>query len=168
MSIVYGATPAHSLDITIPGPPAGKGRPRFNRRQGRTYTPAETETAESNVRAAWAAARQPRLPDGPITLTIEILVTRPKSHFTAKGRLSAEGLRHPIPTKAPDCDNVTKLVQDALNGLAWRDDAQVADLHVTRRWSVTPRVRVTAWDTLHDLQEGDPYVSEAEAGEAAA
>ncbi len=140
-----------SFDLTVPGPPTGKGRPRFTR-QGRTYTDASTKSAETAVRSAWTDAGRPRLPDGPITLTIEVYVARPKTHYTSKGLLSAEGRRHHYPTRTPDLDNVAKLVQDALNGLAWRDDAQVADLQVTRRWATTPHVRVTAWDTITDLQ----------------
>lgn len=152
------------MDFTVHGPPVGKARPRFNRRQGRTYTPAETENAEANIRAAWAAAGSPRLPDGPITLTIEVHVTRPKSHYRVNGLLSAVGRRNVLPTSRPDLDNIAKLVQDALNGLAWRDDAQVANLIVERWYAASPLVRVTAWDTLNDA----PYLVEAAAAEEAA
>ena len=36
-------------------------------------------------------------------------------------------------TKKPDADNVSKAVMDALNGVAYTDDAQVYDLHV-QKW----------------------------------
>ena len=34
--------------------------------------------------------------------------------------------------KRVDCDNLSKCVLDALNGIAWLDDAQVVDLHVQK------------------------------------
>ena len=35
-------------------------------------------------------------------------------------------------TTRPDVDNYAKCVLDALNGLAYRDDSQVVDLHVVK------------------------------------
>jgi Holliday junction resolvase RusA-like endonuclease len=32
----------------------------------------------------------------------------------------------------PDADNLTKTVMDAMNGVAWRDDAQVCSLSATK------------------------------------
>lgn len=39
-------------------------------------------------------------------------------------------------------DNLAKLVKDALNGVFWRDDAQVVDLTVKKRYSDVPRTEV--------------------------
>lgn len=47
-----------------------------------------------------------------------------------------------------DVDNLAKQVLDGLNGVAWDDDSQVCDLHVTRRYDrARPRVvvEVRAW-----------------------
>lgn len=35
----------------------------------------------------------------------------------------------------PDVDKLARAVLDALTGVAYHDDAQVADLHVTKRWA---------------------------------
>ena len=44
--------------------------------------------------------------------------------------------RKPMPrywhTKRPDLDNLVKAVLDALNGLAWRDDAQIHTLNISK------------------------------------
>lgn len=48
-----------------------------------------------------------------------------------------------------DVDNLAKQVLDGLNGVAWDDDCQVDDLHVTRRLDrERPRVvvEVDLWD----------------------
>ena len=36
------------------------------------------------------------------------------------------------PTKKPDADNISKIVLDALNGLAYYDDNQVVTLHIDK------------------------------------
>ncbi len=47
-----------------------------------------------------------------------------------------------LPAKKPDIDNVVKAVLDALNGVAYRDDTQVIELHVRKSYSEKPRVEV--------------------------
>ena len=46
------------------------------------------------------------------------------------------------PTVKPDCDNIAKVVCDALNGLAYHDDNQVTNLTVAKRYTERPRVVV--------------------------
>ena len=40
-------------------------------------------------------------------------------------------------TVKPDCDNLVKAILDALNGVAWYDDAQIVDLQVKKEYSLT-------------------------------
>ena len=47
-----------------------------------------------------------------------------------------------LPTKKPDADNIAKAILDALNGLAYYDDAQVVHLEVQKRYSNEPRAEV--------------------------
>lgn len=120
--------------FTVPGKPTGKGRPRFA--QGRTFTPRETVLAEQTIRAAWEGVGSPRLPDGPVFLRVTIGVERPRSHFKRDMTLTAEGVRNPRPSRQkPDVDNAIKLVMDALNTRAWRDDVQIVDAHIDRVWA---------------------------------
>jgi len=47
-------------------------------------------------------------------------------------------------TQAPDCDNLAKFLGDCLSGLAFRDDRQVTDFTIKKRWTVDqPRWIVT-------------------------
>jgi Holliday junction resolvase RusA-like endonuclease len=41
-----------------------------------------------------------------------------------------------------DIDNYVKLLFDAANGLLWRDDAQVVDLHANKRYGAVPGIRL--------------------------
>lgn len=47
-----------------------------------------------------------------------------------------------VPTSRPDGDNYLKLVQDALNGVAYKDDSQIVDSHVIKRYSDQPALRI--------------------------
>ena len=49
------------------------------------------------------------------------------------------------PTKKPDADNVSKIILDALNGLAYHDDSQVVELTVKKKFALYPRVDVVLW-----------------------
>lgn len=120
--------------LRIDGTPKGKGRPRFSRQAGRTYTPVETTRAENRVQLAWLNAGRPRV-DGPIDLHLELVVERPAAHWRVDGTLGAAGVRQPLPVRKPDIDNALKLVMDALNGCAYRDDVDVVHARVVRRWA---------------------------------
>jgi Holliday junction resolvase RusA-like endonuclease len=123
----------------------GKGRARFVRATGRTYTPTATTDAMAQVQAAFLATGAPMAPRGvPVAVSVEterrLPASRPK-------RVE----REPDVVK-PDADNVAKLVLDALNGVAWEDDTQVTALSVvkrdrTRREGERTVVRV-GWDEV--------------------
>ncbi|MDF2537449.1 MAG: Holliday junction resolvase [Herbinix sp.] len=46
------------------------------------------------------------------------------------------------PTKKPDIDNIAKVILDALNGIAYKDDTQVVTLEVRKFYKDTPCVIV--------------------------
>lgn len=119
--------------LELSGRPEGKGRPRFGK-AGRVYTPKATKLAEGRIIDAWTNAGQPRL-DGPVAVEVFLDVTRPQGHFNTRGELNAAGRRKPHPTAKPDVDNALKLVMDALNRRAYRDDVDVVSATVRRRWA---------------------------------
>lgn len=123
------------MRLVIPSEPRGKGRPRFVRATGRTYTDTPTLRHEQRIADAWRATGQERFPDEPLELLVSLVVERPAAHLKVNGDLSALGKRHPMPRRKPDVDNALKLVMDALNGLAYRDDVQIVDARVRRRWA---------------------------------
>lgn len=99
----------------------GKGRVRFARATGRTYTPDATAEAMQLIRQEWGDS--PCAPAG-VPVTVRILTMRPMPKSRPK-KIVAE----PDVYK-PDADNIAKLVLDALNGVAWADDTQVTGLYV--------------------------------------
>jgi Holliday junction resolvase RusA-like endonuclease len=82
-----------------------------------------------------AGRRRATLGDGPLWLDVTIVLRRPQSHYKTDGSLSLAGQRSERPTKKPDADNAIKLVADALQGFAFRDDAQLVTLHCEKRWA---------------------------------
>lgn len=63
--------------------------------------------------------------EGPLRADLTFIERRPKSHFTAKGELTAEGRRKRFPVKAPDRLKLARAVEDALSGVVYRDDSQL-------------------------------------------
>lgn len=73
-----------------------------------------------------------------------MLVERISSHYNGKGELNKDGLRHPLPeNRKPDVDNAAKLVMDALNKRAYKDDVQVTDARFRKRWSNVEGFEIT-------------------------
>jgi len=65
---------------------------------------------------------------GPLRLTIEFRLPRPKSHFRT-GKNAGE-LRPDAPTwhtKRPDCTKLIRSTEDALTGVLWLDDSQICE-----------------------------------------
>jgi len=140
-----------AYEFTIPGPPVGKGRPRMTARHGiaRSYTPAKTVAYEQLVREAWLHAGSHAVfpPDVPLWVWVHAWFAVPKS--ASKARRAAL-LDRGWCLKKPDGDNILKVVTDALNGIAYHDDAQVVDARVLKRYTDgEPRVVVkigAAWN----------------------
>ena len=128
-------------ELTIPGEPVGKGRPRFVKAAGRTYTPEKTARYENLVALAFMEKYPDAKPlEGEATVTMTAFFSVPKS-WSKKKQLAA--ISNEIrPKKKPDTDNIAK-IKDALNGLAWKDDAQVTDEMISKRFSLQPRLEIT-------------------------
>jgi Holliday junction resolvase RusA-like endonuclease len=129
------------VSITIPGPLRGKQRPRATR-TGQIYTPRETTNAEAWVRSCASQQAPGQHFDGPVAVRVWIDVPVAPSWPRKRREAALAGALHP--TGRPDIDNVTKLLMDALNGILWRDDAQVVDIAVIKRYAATAQTTLIA------------------------
>lgn len=84
-----------------------------------------------DVQKAWLEARPASWPLGK-KVAYELLVYVVRSAPKALPKRRAGRFR--CNTK-PDCDNVTKGIKDALNGLAWDDDGRVYDERTVKVWA---------------------------------
>lgn len=84
--------------------------------------------------AALAVHQGPPLA-GPLRLEVEFVLPRPKHHTGARGLKASAPHHH---TSAPDATKLLRSTEDALKGIAWTDDAQVAVQAVSKRYGERP------------------------------
>jgi len=125
----------------ISGEPTGKGRAKFARRGNfvSTYTPEKTVLYENLVKLCYQE-QCGTYSEKSLSVEIYIYHSIPKS--TPKKYIE-EMLKGNIrPSKKPDIDNICKVILDALNGIAYKDDTQVYHLEATKRYAKEPSVQV--------------------------
>lgn len=133
--------------IHLPGPPRGKGRPRFGRRGDfvAVWTDKKTLAYEEalTVEGARAMGAKPmRL--GALSVRIEAAMPIPAS-WSQKKRLAAlSGDLSPI--GKPDFDNLAKCAGDALNKIVWRDDSQIIVCAFRKFYAADPGLTISVWD----------------------
>lgn len=114
----------------------GKARARtfYNPKIGRSQsvTPEGTVLYENLIRLSYQRCeRRETFFDGePLEVDITAFFAIPKSASKKKAADMSAG--RILPTKKPDADNIAKVVCDALNGVAYHDDSQIARLTVKK------------------------------------
>ena len=109
------------IEFFVPGRPVGKERPRVY--GNRAFTPTKTKDYEAAVGWAYKAAGG-KMMEGGVKVTIEVVFAPPESlSKTRREKMLYEACLH-----RPDLDNVAKSVLDGLQGVAFKDDAQVVEL----------------------------------------
>ena len=110
--------PSKAVLFTVEGEPMSKSRARVTR-TGHAYTPKATVDAERRVRETFGATACEAFS---VPVGVELAFY--------------QGTR-----ARKDIDNMTKLVLDALNGVAWADDVQVSMLLARRVYTVKDEAR---------------------------
>lgn len=119
--------------LSLPGDPVAKARPRVY--QGHAITPKKTLHAEERIFAEFRRCYPHAKPlTGPVSVEAEFWMSK-------QGK--------------PDIDNLLKLVLDALNALAYTDDAQI--MHISAR-KITPdqMVKGVRRGVFRKRKKGDP------------
>lgn len=142
------------VTFTVPGEPVTQGNVKAYKPDGAkfariTYKNASAvERYRTDCRAAAAAASVPFLELGAIECRVTFLLSRPGGHY-GTGR-NAGKLKASAPTwhtgQRPDWDKLGRAISDALTGVAWKDDGQLAHVTVVKRYvdeGERPRVVVT-------------------------
>lgn len=132
------------MRFTVEGKPQGKARARtfYNKRMGRmqSVTPQQTRSYEDLIRWSYKEAGGEYLGESVIQVLIYAYYPVPKSFSKAKREQAlAGGLK---PTTKPDCDNIVKVVLDALNGVAYYDDKQVVSVQCSKLYAETGSLEV--------------------------
>ena len=86
-----------------------------------------------------------KLLDKNIVMELEVFRHIPES-FSKKKKEEAE-LRLLLPNTKPDTDNYVKTVQDAANGLIYKDDSSIVKIIASKFYSAVPRIEVSFYTT---------------------
>ena len=125
----------------VPGKITGKARPRVNTMTGRAYTPGNTKDYEMLIKQ-YFKIKYPKFEtlEGRIHVKIIAYFEPPKQ--TSKKQVELMLKNSISPTKKPDIDNVIKIVLDALNKMAFRDDSQITKIEIEKRYSEEEKIYV--------------------------
>lgn len=134
------------IRIVVPGTPkplernrhriiAPKGKPAFVG----NYLPTKSRNEQAVIRDFGAQAMGGRPPlEGPIDLRVAVYLPIAASWPKKKQQAARDGLIRPA--GRPDIDNFIKLAMDAAKNIVWRDDSQVTDVAMWKRFSDQPRL----------------------------
>lgn len=137
------------VSFKVDANPVGKQRARYVKRGNfvQAYTPEKTRTYETLIRDAAIEAMGASEPlETPVTLYLYIRVPIPKSHSKKRVEACLNGLDQPI--KKPDASNILKSVEDGMNGIVYKDDSQIINLHVTKVYSTLAGVDICVKECL--------------------
>lgn len=123
------------MNITIFVEPKGKARARtVSKEGGKTwvYTPTATAHAENIIRDRVMQCKEFYGTEVPIRLKAIFYLERPKT--TPKKRV--------YPVVRPDWDNLAKLLTDSLEKFIYKNDAQIVDCYIQKRYGFPPRIEL--------------------------
>lgn len=136
-----------AVTFRVPGKPQGKARARtvHNKNIGHSisYTPERDLLYENFIKDQYLNhCSGLYLERGtPVELRIVARFLPPKSASKANQRKMLEG--EILPLKKPDMDNIVKVVADALNGVAYHDDTQIAFVVAKKAYSAVEGLDIT-------------------------
>lgn len=131
-----------AVAFTVPGAVRGKGRPRIVKIGGYSRLKADDQTASyENLVALCARQAMGSAPliEGPVCVTM-LARFAPAASASLRARAAMLSGEAP-PAKKPDLDNLVKVL-DALNGIVWRDDAQVVSIFARKVYAEAPGLDV--------------------------
>lgn len=137
----------HSITFWVPGKPQGKARARtfYSESSGkhRSVTPDRTVLYENLIKNQFlnSAGGFYLEKEKPVTLRIVARFLPPKSVSKKKQQQMLDG--EILPLKKPDMDNIVKVVADALNGVAYHDDTQIALVSAKKAYSAMEGLDIT-------------------------
>ena len=131
------------IRFTVDGTAVPKQRPRISGH--RAYTPKRTKDYEERVLKAFCSSYRGFYPafgkDVPVRICISVIQEIPKSWSKKKRSQAESGEIVPL-SRNGDVDNIAKSILDALNTLAYEDDAQVTTLIISKRYGADPYAAV--------------------------
>lgn len=125
--------------------PAGSKRAFVNRKTGQPIVTddsgKEGKAWRADVKNSAHLAHQGPLLTGELTVVMTFYRPRPKAHLRANGEVKDSAPKAPV--TRPDVLKLARAVEDALTGVVYRDDSQITDELLQKRFGEPERVEVT-------------------------
>ena len=131
--------------VTIPGDPipwqrAGKSGARLYDKQ-------------KNEKILWGLNFMKGFSQEALTGPLSVDITFHMRVFQSLDKKYGQSIEGKTHYQVPDLSNLVKFLEDALNTVAWKDDALIAECHARKVWSYEPRTVITIvsledWRTL--------------------
>lgn len=130
------------IEFVVPGTPKSKARARtfynHNKKKMQTVTPTGTVLYENLVKMCYINQASKENFKGffnkePLKLKILAIYEIPQS--TSKKNRQKMQSGELLPCKKPDVDNIAKVICDALNKVAYKDDTQICELNISKRYT---------------------------------
>ena len=128
-------------EFEVPGKITGKGRPRVNSYTGIVYTPTKTKDYESLIEQ-YFLLKYPRFKQIEQRTKVSIIAYFDIPKSTKKSDIAGMLNNETSPTKKPDIDNIVKIVLDAMNKFAFKDDTQITKLEVEKKYGNEEKIVV--------------------------
>mgnify|MGYP000889216066 CR=1 FL=1 len=133
------------IKIIVYGEPVAQGRAKISTIGGfaRAYDPKKSRDYKHEVRSCAVEQYKQRPIENAVNLAVKVYRSIPASWSKKKTAQAEAGLIRP--TSKPDLKNYIAGVEDALNGVLWRDDSQVVSFDGSGKWYAPdgrPRIEV--------------------------
>lgn len=128
--------------FSVEGKPLAKQRPKATRQGGfvRIYTPHKTKNYEEKIKQTYLNTIGNIKLEGALESEVTGVFPIPKATPKAiKDKMINGEINH---TKKPDCDNMGKIVFDALNNVAYDDDSSICKTYINKIYGEEPRVDI--------------------------
>ncbi len=141
-----------NIEFIVPGSTMCKQRPKFTRRGNfvKTYTPKKTMDYQKKVRIEYNKVARGKKLEGAVKADICAIYEPPK-HVSKATRTKMINGEIPY-TKKYDIDNILKSILDGLNQIAYDDDAQINEAHITKMYGSNAMCQIKLSDEKHVIQ----------------
>ena len=131
------------IEFDIKGKAKAKQSVKFTR-GGTKYTPSDVVEYSNYVKLSfmnkYSDWESNNFTGKQLKTEINVYMQIPQSWSKKKQEMAAKGEIRP--TVKPDCDNIAKNINDALNGIVYPDDKQITSLLVNKYYSANEYVNV--------------------------
>lgn len=136
------------IELVVYGQPAPAGSKTAGRtNDGRVFLRDASKGAAAWKRAVAQAAGERmhgrELLDGPLTIAVDFYLPRPKGHIGVRGLRPSAPEHH---TVKPDSTKLLRAVEDALQGVVYRNDSQIVKQSVTKGYGEPARVEIRIYE----------------------